>query len=146
MNTYKQTATKDLFKGGKVIFAGFSKRNEAYSMSIYDALSRSGLEVYPYNQRKGETFSVKVFDSLDAIPGNPDAAVVAVKAEHALGLVDSLHGKGVKNILFVSRTAASPAVLEKCGSLGVTAAVACPLMLYGKGMHRFHGWLAGIKA
>lgn len=142
---YKQNATKALFKGGKVIFAGFSKRNEAYSMSIYDALSGAGLEVYPYNPRKGETFSVKVFDSLDGIPGKPNAAIIAVKADHALSLVDSLHGRGIKNILFVSRTAASPAVLQKCDSLGLTAAVACPLMLYGKGFHRFHGWLAGIK-
>lgn len=143
---YKQTATKDLFKDGKVIFAGFSKRNEAYSMSIYDALSGAGLEVYPYNPRKNEEFSVKVYDSLDKIPGKPNAAIVAVKAEHAMNLVDSLHGKGVKNILFVSRTATSPDVLKKCGTLGLTVAVACPLMLYGKGLHRFHGWLSGIKA
>jgi hypothetical protein len=76
----------------------------------------------------------------------PLAALVATKALHSAPLVEELASRGVRRILFISGSATSPAILERCEALGITAAVACPLMLFGRGFHRFHGWLAGVRA
>jgi predicted CoA-binding protein len=146
VNKYRALATKGLFKDGEVLYAGFSKRNEAYSMSIRDAFEKAGVKVYPYNPRTEASFAITVHRSLGELASVPKAAVIATKAERSAALVEELHAHGVKRLLFVSKTATSPAILERCASLGITAAVACPLMLYGSGFHRFHGWMAGIRA
>ncbi len=146
MNKYKAAASKELFAEGEVLYAGFSKRNEAYSMGIREAFEKAGITVHAYNPKTTADFAITVHRSLDGLPKIPKAAVIAMKAIHSAELVEELHAKGVKRILFVSARATTPAILERCEALGITAAVACPLMIFGTGLHRFHGRLAGIKA
>jgi hypothetical protein len=145
MNKYKAAASKALFAEGEVLYAGFSKRNEAYSMGIRDAFEKAGIRVHAYNPKAVPGFSITVHRSLDELARIPKAAIVATKAIHSAGLVEELHARGVSRLLFVSKSATTPAILERCEALGMTVAVACPLMLFGSGLHRFHGRLAGVR-
>lgn len=146
MNKYKASLSKAFFSGGPVLYAGFSKRNEAYSMGIRDAFERAGIKVLPYNPRPDAEFSIPVYRSLDEIKPMPQVAFVATKAVRGAALVEELHERGVRRILFVSRMATTPELLARCEALGMVVAVGCPLMLFGSGFHRFHGWLSGVKA
>lgn len=52
---------------------------------------------------------------------------------------------GIKRVLFHSRKDVDPDQLEACAKAGMETAVACPLMLLGKGFHKFHAFLAGVR-
>jgi predicted CoA-binding protein len=139
-------ATKDFLIGPGVIFAGFSSRHEAFCLMVSDALQKNGFEVYPYNPNAGTAFQVKVYRALTDIPPGAASAYVLTNSSHTESLVEELAGRGVRRILFNGKGSVSEDTLRRCQELGVETAVACPMMLYGGGFHKFHGFLSGVRA
>ncbi len=137
--------TRDFFAGGEVLFVGYSSRNAGFSRKLYKAFTEAGIRVYPLNPKGSADSAVRVYRSLDELPAVPAAAYVLLGAGKAGGLVRELAAQGVKRILFHLGKTADAAVLEECRALGVETAVACPLMLFGGGIHWLHGWLAGVR-
>lgn len=137
--------TRDFFESGEVLFVGFSSRNAGFSRKLYNAFTAAGIKVYPLNPKGSADPAVKVYRSLDELPAVPEAAYVLLGGGKAGGLVRELAAGGVKRIMFHLGKTADAAVLEECRALGVETAVACPLMLLGGGIHRLHGWLAGVR-
>jgi hypothetical protein len=58
--------------------------------------------------------------------------------------VEELSRLGFRRVLLRNRKL-STAAIAKAGELGLETATGCPLMAYGKGMHRFHGLLSGVR-
>ncbi|MGE5682894.1 MAG: hypothetical protein ACM34K_18660, partial [Bacillota bacterium] len=59
--------------------------------------------------------------------------------------VKQLKDFGIKRILFHNSKTVSQETLEECRQAGIETAIGCPMMIFGKGLHRFHGFLSGVK-
>jgi predicted CoA-binding protein len=137
--------TRDFFAGGEVLFVGYSSRNAGFSRKLYKAFTEAGIRVYPLNPKGSADPAVRVYRSLDELPAVPEAAYVLLGGGKAGGLVRELAARGVRRILFHLGKTADDVVLEECRALGVETAAACPLMLFGGGIHWLHGWFAGVR-
>lgn len=137
--------SKDFFKDKEVLFVGYSSRNNAYSKEIYNAFANNQIKVYPYNTKENASYDIKVYQKLAELPKIPNTAFILLNQENTVKAVKDLLGKGVKKILFRSEKAVDKATLAECEKAGIETAFGCPLMIYGKGMHKIHAFFAGVK-
>lgn len=136
---------KDFFEDNEVLFIGYSSRNQAYSKAIYKAFTDNGVKVYPLNSRQDGKYDVKVYKDLSELPKIPKNAYILLSKEKTKDAVKQLKDSGIRRILFQSRRTVGQDTLEECSKAGIETAVACPMMLFGSGMHRIHGYFAGVK-
>ncbi len=137
---------KTFFDKQQVLFVGFSEKQKTFCEMVYKAFSDNGIKVYPYNKRKGAAFDRKVYTELAELPEVPKTAYVLLNKENTKNVVAELADKGVKKVLFRGKSNVDPETLEKCKSLGMETVVACPMMVFGKGLHKIHAFFAGVKA
>ncbi len=133
------------FLDNELLFVGFNEKERWFCMQVYKNLTAKGITVYPVTGESGEKFEIPVFASLDEAPKTPRCAYVITDKDITARMIEPLHARGIRKILFNSKNVADDAIMKKCESLGMEAAISCPLMAYGRGIHRFHGFLAGVK-
>ena len=136
---------KSFFSAKDVLFIGYSKRQAAFCKGVKDAFERAGAKVDPVNPSGGPE-GVAVYAPLAAVPATPELAYILTSKANTANLVDGLASRGVKRVIFQSRMSVDDATLGRCSVLGMETAVACPLMAFGGGFHKFHGFLAGVRA
>ncbi len=137
--------SRGFFTDKEILFMGYSGTAQVFSKSIYSALSDAGLKVYPVNPKKSDNYEVKVYNDLSELPKIPSTAYVLLNSKDVKDTIRILKDKGVKKILFQPGKTATKEILDDCAASGIEAVVGCPLMVFGKGLHRFHGFLAGVK-
>ncbi len=137
--------SKDFFTEKEVIFMGYSSRTPQFSNMIYKAFSDAGIKVYPVNPKKDGKYDVKVYSDINELPRTPKIAYVLLNSENAKKAVENLKGSGVKKILFHRGKTADQQLLDDCAAAGIETAVACPMMLFGSGLHKLHALFAGVK-
>lgn len=136
---------QDFFINKEVLFVGYSSRNNKYSKAIYEAFSNNGIKVYPFNSKDNTKSDVKVYNSLDNLPTIPKCAYVLMNKNNTNKIVKQLADNGIKKILFHSSRTVEPATLDECNKMGIETAVACPMMIFGSGIHKIHGIFAGVR-
>lgn len=137
--------SKDFFSPGPLAFVGYSSKSPAYSAEIKETLERAGFTVHPVNKNPSSMLELPLHRCLDVLPPETRQALVLLAGDRALAAVEDLGKLGYRKVLFRSRGLAGKAALERAAALGMEVAVGCPLMVYGKGLHRFHGFLAGVR-
>jgi predicted CoA-binding protein len=137
--------SKTFLDGKELLVIGYSGRNEVFCKSVVQTLTKCVFTVFPMNTRKDSRFDVKVYSDFSQLPKIPSQAYVLLNRANSGKLVDQLKEKGIKKILFQSMNNVDADTLEKCGRLGIQAAVGCPLMIYGAWFHRLHGLFAGVR-
>jgi predicted CoA-binding protein len=136
--------SKDFFQPGPLAFIGWSSKQLAYCESIKTALEARGFSLFPVNTNPASGFGPKVNRDLAAVPADVVQAFILPTGDSALASVEELAGLGFRRILVRNRKL-SAAALAKAAELGVEVATGCPLMVYGTGLHRFHGLLSGSR-
>lgn len=136
---------KGFFKSNEVLFVGYSSRNNLFSKMVYQAFMDNGIKVYPVNSKANGSYDIKVYQDVGELPKVPENAYVLLKKENAKNAVGKLAEIGVKRVLFQNKRNVDADILQECEKLGMETAVACPMMLYGKGMHKIHGFFAGVR-
>ena len=137
--------SKEFFTEKEVIFMGYSSRTPQFSNMIYKAFSDAGIKVYPVNPKKDGKYDVKVYSDINELPKTPKIAFILLNNENARKAVENLKGSGVKKILFHRGKTADQQLLDDCAAAGIETAVACPMMLFGSGLHKLHALFAGVK-
>lgn len=137
--------SKEFFTEKEVIFMGYSSRTPQFSNMIYKAFTDAGIKVYPINPRKDGKFDVNVYSNISELPKTPKIAYILLNNENARKAVEQLKGTGVEKILFHRGKTADQQLLNDCAAAGIETAVACPLMLFGSGLHKLHAFFAGVK-
>lgn len=137
--------SKDFFKGNEILFLGYSSKDKAFCSSVMNAFVKNGFKVYPMNSKTKDGFDVKVYQDFAELPKVPDTAYVLLNSSNARNMIKPLKENGVKRILFQNGKSAELDILEQCRQLGIETAVGCPMMLFGSGLHRLHGFFAGVK-
>jgi len=136
--------TRDFFKDDELLFIGYSSNAKSFCRRIYKGLSKAGLTIYPVNPRKSDDYDIKVYQSISELPKVPQAAYVILNPENSAKVVKELKDAGVKNVMFQPGSLTSD-TKDECISMGMEVIEACPLMVFGKGLHRIHGFFAGLK-
>ncbi len=62
-----------------------------------------------------------------------------------LTAIEELNEQGVKKVLVQSKRMVDDKTEEFCMENNIELTIGCALMAEGKGLHRFHGFLAGVK-
>ena len=137
--------SKDFFNDKEVLFVGFSSKNKPFCMSIYKAMTNNGIKVYPMNNKSNSNFDIKVYKDFNELPKVPQSAFVLLNKNNAKKVIGQLKDKGIKKILFQSKMTADSEILNQCQQMGMETAIGCPLMLYGSGLHKLHGFFGGVK-
>lgn len=141
----KSDLKKEFFINSEVLFVGYSSKMEGFCKAINQSFIRNGIKVFPFNLKDNPNYDVKVHKSLDEIASVPKTAFILFNEDGDIKVIDQLADKGVKRILFQDTRVAKNEVLEECNKKGIETLVACPMMRFGKGLHRFHGFCAGVK-
>ncbi|OPX46025.1 hypothetical protein CLHUN_05000 [Ruminiclostridium hungatei] len=137
---------KDFYENGQVLFIGYSGgKNRPFSKMVYQAFTNNGIKVYALNNKAEGDYDIKVYGSLGELAEVPTTAYVLLKKENVPGILKELGARGIKRIQFQSSRSADASVLEACAQKGIETAVACPLMKFGSGLHRLHGFFAGVR-
>ncbi|MCX8131230.1 MAG: CoA-binding protein [Clostridia bacterium] len=136
---------KEFFSNNEVLFVGFSEKNSKYCMTIYQAYTNNGIQVYPLNTKAGGSYDVKVYKNFSELPKIPETAYILLSPENTKKAVKALAENGVKKILFHNKKIADADTLAECDKMGIKTAVACPLMIFGSGLHKIHGFFAGVR-
>ena len=139
------TLNKAFFEDKEVLFMGYSSRRKAFSDSIYKAFTDAGIKVFPFNQKQNAKYDVKVYRDISELQKVPTTAYILLNNENAKKAVKQIKGSGVKRILFQPGKIADKEILDECAEAGIETAVGCPMMLFGSGLHRLHGFFAGVK-
>ena len=137
--------SKDFYEGNEVLFVGYSGKNQGFSKMIYQAFTDNGIKVYPMNSKDGATYDVKVYKNFEELPQKPKTAFLLLNKENTRKVIQGLADNGIKKIQFQTKGNVDNAILEQCKNLGIKTIVACPMARFGKGLHRFHGYLAGVR-
>lgn len=137
--------SRAFFTDKEIVFVGYSSSTQAFSKSIYTAFTDAGMKVYPVNPKKSDTYDVKVYNDINELPKVPTTAYILLNNKDVKDTVRNLKNKGVKKILFQPGKTADKEILDECAASGIEAVVGCPMMVFGKGLHRFHGFMAGVK-
>lgn len=135
---------RDFFDEKEIIFMGYSSRTPQFSDMIYKAFTGAGFKVYPVNPKKSDKYNVKVYNDISELPSVPKTAYILLNNENAGRAVEQLKSNGIRRILFHRGKTADQKLLDECEAAGIETAVACPMMLFGKGLHRIHGFFAGV--
>jgi len=136
---------RDFFKGKEVLFVGYSAKNNQFSKMVYQAFMDNGMKVYPLNNKADSSYDIKVYNKLADLPKIPENAYVLLNRENAKSIVGTLAKTGVKRVLFQNKKNVDADILQECQKQGMETAVACPMMIYGKGMHKIHAFFAGVR-
>lgn len=135
----------DFFTEKEILFLGYSSRTPQFSSMIYKAFTNAGIKVYPVNPKTSAKYDVKVYHSISEIPEVPSIAYVLMDNENAKTAVQQLKDSGVKKIMFHRGKTADQSLLDECSRAGIETAVACPMMLFGSGIHKLHALFAGVR-
>lgn len=136
---------KDFFTDNEVLLVGYTSKANSLSKAIYPAFVNNGIKVYPLNTKANGSYDIKVYDSLKSLPKVPECAVVLLNKENVRKAINELGNSGVKRILFQNKKMVDSDILEECRKIGIEAVIACPMMILGSGLHKFHGFLAGVR-
>ena len=127
-----------------IAVVGVSKRK--FGGTIYKALKKRGLNVYPVHPTMEALDGDRCFAGVSDLPENVEAAVIAVSPESSEGVVDDAKGRGISKLWFQQGANFSKAV-AKAEALGIqTVSRKCVLMYAGNvtGIHAFHRTLAKL--
>jgi predicted CoA-binding protein len=136
--------TNSFITNKQVLFIGVAKKYKAFCNMVYNALTRNGIKVFPV-KIDDAAYNFSTYDSIDDIPALPETAYTILDTPDNKKIIQVLKKRGVKKILFHSKNIIDDELISICKNLGLEVAVSCPLMLYGKGLHRLHGFFSGIK-
>lgn len=135
----------EFFTEKDILFIGYSSRAPQFSNMIYKAFTDAGIKVYPINPKSSSNYTIKVYHDISELPKVPSTAYILLNNNNAKSVVKQLKDCGVKKILFHRGRTADQSLLDECKQAGIETAVACPMMMFGSGIHRLHGLLAGVK-
>lgn len=136
---------KNFFSDKEVLFVGYSTRNHFLCKEIYKAFERNGIKVFPLNKKAGGSSEVEIYKNLADLPQVPQTAYIHLKKDNTKQVINELADSGVKKIMFQNKRAVDQETLAECEKLGIETVVACPMMFVGTGIHRIHGFLAGVR-
>jgi predicted CoA-binding protein len=137
--------SKDYFTDKEVLIVGYPLKNDPDMKMILKAFQRNSIKVYALNSKAEGDADIKLYKSFAELPKVPECAYIYLAKEDITAWIGAIAASGVKRVLFHSKRDVDQSQVEECKKAGLETAIACPMMLLGKGIHRFHAMLAGVR-
>jgi acetyl coenzyme A synthetase (ADP forming)-like protein len=92
------------FKPKAVAVVGASRRPDSFGFLIMEALMTNRFQgpVYPVNPKAEVIFSIRAYPSVKDLPEEVDLAIIAVRRESVLKVVDDCAARGVRALIVIS--------------------------------------------
>lgn len=136
--------TKDYFTGSEVLILGYPLNDDPSMKMILPAFQKNNIKVYAMNANATRDLDIKIYKSFAELPKKPKCAYIYLEKNEITPWISEMVSNGVTRVLFHSKQDVDPADVEACKKAGLETAIACPMMLLGKGIHKFHKFLAGV--
>jgi len=138
--------TIDAFLQSKEIaIAGVSPKKGNWGMALIKELKKKGYTVYPVNPKYPEINDMKVYPSVNDLPGSVESLILAVNPERAREIIQQSIGTGIRRIWMqqsIGEGAYSPEGVELAKANQIDCVYGfCPMMFFGGGMHKMHFWM-----
>jgi len=129
----------------KIAVAGASTNKDNFGRMLMTELVKRGYEVYPVNPLYEEVEGVRCVPTIKELPADVQNLILAVPPRLTEEIVGQCDGSPIKRVWMhrsMGQGAESDAAKDACRqqNIGVVYGF-CPMMFYGKGMHRFHLWI-----
>ncbi len=136
--------TKDFFSDNEVLILGYPLKDDPSMKMILPAFMQNNIKVYAMNSNVTGDLDIKIYKSFSELPKVPKCAYIYLEKEEITPWIPQMVASGVKRVLFHSKRDVEPSDIEACKKAGLEVAIACPMMLLGKGFHKFHKFVAGV--
>ena len=129
----------------RIAVVGVSDDPKSFGNVIFREMRSRGHDVVPIHPTTQLVENVTCYPDVADVPGDVDGAIIMVRHEHAVPVVDACAAKGIRSVWLFKGVggagAVSDEVLERCATHGMqVVAGACPLMFLEPvgGLHKFH--------
>lgn len=136
--------TKEYFSGNEVLIVDYPLNDDPSMKMILPAFVNNGIRVLALNEKASGDREIKLYKSISELPNVPKCAYFYSEKADIDPWIQKLAAAGVARVLFHSKKDVDPAQIEACKKSGLETAIACPMMLLGGGLHKFHKFLAGV--
>lgn len=136
--------SKEYFSDNEVLILGYPLKEDPSMKMILQAFLNNNITVFALNGAAEGDAEIKIYKNLDELPKVPKCAYIYLEKEDITLWIEKLKSSGVTRVLFHSKKDVDPGDIELCRKAGLETAIACPMMLLGKGLHKFHKFLAGV--
>ncbi len=141
------TIDRDHFlDNARIAVVGATDNKRKFGYTIYRTLKAKGFEVVPVNPNTDTVDSDRAFHRLTDIETDIQAAIIVVKPEHALEVVDDAKAKGIKRLWF-QRGADFSEPEQRARQAGIDTVSGKCILMYAKpvdGIHAAHRFLARL--
>lgn len=137
--------SKDFFINHEVLIVGYPIKTDPSMPMLLQAFLNNGIKVFAQNSAATDDADMKIYTSLADLPRIPKSAYIYLDKKDIDPWIGQLASAGITRVLFHSKNDVDASQLEACKKAGLETAVACPMMIFGKGIHWFHGKLAGVR-
>lgn len=130
----------------RIAVVGASPSRRKFGNTVFRELRARGYEVIPVHAKEQAVDGCNSFVSLSAIPNPPESAVVVVRPDRALGIVDDALAAGIRRIWF-QRGADFSEIASKATSAGLDVVTGKCILMYAEpvtGVHAVHRLFARI--
>lgn len=129
----------------EIAVAGASPKKGNWGQALVKELRKKGYDVFPVNPKYEQIEGIKCYPSVTELPGNVENLILAVNPERAMEIIEQSSGTGIKRIWLnqgIGDGAYSAVGLELLKKKKMEFVYGfCPMMFFGKGMHKFHFWM-----
>ena len=140
--------SKDYFTDNEVLIIGYPLYDEPGMKMIFPAFLDNNIKVLTMNGKAADNdkdgAGNKIYKSFAELPRVPACAYIYLAKDDIAPWIDQIAAAGIKRVLFHSKRDVNPSDIDASKKAGLETAIACPMMLLGKGFHRFHKFLAGV--
>lgn len=136
--------SKEYFSDNEVLILGYPLKEDPSMKMILQAYLNNNITVFALNDAAEGHAEIKIYKNLDELPKVPKCAYIYLEKEDITPWIGKLKASGVTRVLFHSKKDVDPGDIKLCTEAGLETAIACPMMLLGKGLHKFHKFLAGV--
>ena len=136
--------TKEFFNDNEVLILGYPLKDDPSMKMILPAFLKNNITVYAMNSNAAGDTDIKIYKSFSELPKVPKCAYIYLEKNEITPWIPMMKENGVQRVLFHSKKDVEIADVEACKKAGIETAIACPMMLLGSGIHKFHKLLAGV--
>lgn len=128
-----------------IAIAGVSRNKNKWGNNLMRELKKKNIRIYPVNPYADELEGEKCYHTLSKLPFEAESLIIATKPKDTEKLVKQIPGSGIKRVWMQKgggAGSASISAIEYCIENNIPYVYGfCPMMFFGKGVHRFHFWL-----
>ncbi|MFO7445708.1 MAG: CoA-binding protein [Ignavibacteriaceae bacterium] len=128
------------FESGNIAIIGASENKQKFGCRILGELKKRGFNIYPVNPKKEFILGDKCFNSVKALPGYVEDALVVIPPVEANKVAREVISTGIKRLWFQQGSESEEAINFCCQNNIDVIEKKCILMYAPpvKGFHKFH--------